>query len=210
MNRYQVFSSSSESAGSSRRLKFCPNCGARFADAELRAFERQTCDSCGYKHYLNPYPGITIIIHDDDAQRVLIAKRSEETEYGGLWCLPGGYIEYEESFLEATAREVAEETGLRVEIKGIINVVSNLLDDVHHTLVVVLLGRALGGNERPGDDVAELTWVTKEEHARVDYAFEADRRIIDGYFEGNLEAIPIDRRYSNGAGQPAPAELGEP
>lgn len=195
MNRYQVFSNSSESAGASKRFKFCPDCGGRFADTGLRAFERQTCGACGYTHYLNPAPGITIIIHDDDSKTVLIGKRSKDTDYGGQWCLPGGYIEYEESFLGTAAREVAEETGLRVELEGIINVVSNLLDEAHHTLVIVLLGGAAGGSAVPGDDVDELKWVSKEEHAGIDYAFEADRRIIDRYFEGGIEMIPMDSRF---------------
>lgn len=79
-------------------------------------------------YFLNPNPGVTIIIRNDDSE-VLIGKRIKMTEYGDRWCLPGGYIEYEESFIDATIREVREETGLSVELEGIINIVSNMLDD---------------------------------------------------------------------------------
>ena len=74
-----------------------------------------------------------------------MGKRCTTASYGGLWCLPGGYIEFEESFIEAAHREVFEETGLEIELEGVINVVSNLLDEQHHTLVIVLVGRVMGG-----------------------------------------------------------------
>nr|WP_320012499.1 NUDIX domain-containing protein [uncultured Desulfobulbus sp.] len=142
-------------------------------------------------HHLNPAPGTTIILHTPEG-KILVGKRLPTASYGGLWCLPGGYIEFEESFIEAAHREVLEETGLEIEVEGVINVVSNLLDESHHTLVIVLLGRVTGGHESAGDDLAILRWVTQEEHEHIIYAFEADKRIIDVFFAGGYHLLPID------------------
>ncbi|WP_319587281.1 NUDIX hydrolase [uncultured Desulfobulbus sp.] len=193
MNLFQVFSSSGELAGNNKRLNYCPKCGADFPGKELGKFERQSCDKCGFVHYLNPSPGITIIMRSPDG-KVLIGKRSENARYGNKWCLPGGYIEYEESFIETAHREVLEETGLKIRIEGIVNVVSNHLDDLHHTIVIVLIGDVLGGHQEPRDDLTELKWIDSNLHFGTIYAFEADKKIIDCYFAGNMKILPIDDR----------------
>jgi len=193
MDLFQVFRNSGEFAGNNRRMNFCPKCGEGFTEKEFEKFERQRCDKCGFVNYLNPSPGITIIIRSSD-RRVLIGKRLENSTYGNKWCLPGGFIEYEESFIETAHREVLEETGLKVRIKGIVNVVSNHLDDLHHTIVVVLIGDALEGCEEAGDDLTELKWIDSDLHIDTIYAFEADKRIIDCYFAGNMKILPIDDR----------------
>ena len=193
MNLFQVFSNSGELAGNNKCLHYCPQCGARYNRKSLKKFERQRCEHCDFVNYLNPTPGITILILSPDG-KVLIGKRSGQSRYGKKWCLPGGYIEYEESFIETAHREVFEETGLEIRIKGIVNVVSNHLDDVHHTIVIVLIGVVSGGIGKPGDDLTELQWIDNDLHSGITYAFEADKRIIDCYFSGNLKVLPIDDR----------------
>jgi len=49
-------------------------------------------------------------IVQDDLQRILLVKRSDN----GLWVMPAGSIELEESILDCVKREVFEETGLTV------------------------------------------------------------------------------------------------
>ena len=176
-----------------KRVSYCPHCGQPFSTTRLQPFERQACALCGYVHYLNPAPGITIILYSEEG-KILIGKRAENARYGGLWCLPGGYIEHEESFIETAHREVLEETGLEIAIEGVINVVSNLLDDLHHTLVIVLIGKVIGGKEAANDDLTSLRWIDKEEHQHRAYAFEADQRIIDVFFSGTYSVLPIDQR----------------
>ncbi|WP_394708733.1 NUDIX domain-containing protein [uncultured Desulfobulbus sp.] len=43
------------------------------------------------------------IIRSTDG-KILTGKRSKNTRYGNAWCLPGGYIEFEESFIETAHR----------------------------------------------------------------------------------------------------------
>jgi 8-oxo-dGTP diphosphatase len=52
----------------------------------------------------------------------------------------------------------------------------------------------LTGPENPGDDLTELKWIDRDAHIRTNYAFEADKRIIDCYFNGNMKILPIDDR----------------
>ena len=191
----QVFANSSALASNVKLWRYCPRCGTGMAKTGLLPFERQRCSQCGTVNYLNPAPGITMLIRSP-SQLVLIGKRAATARYGGQWCLPGGYIEYEESFIDTAFREIHEETGLQVRIEGVVNVVSNQLDDRHHTLVIVLIGDVVAGEPRAGDDLAELHWADKAGHEATSYAFEADRRIIDSYFAGTLRILPLDGRYT--------------
>ena len=100
-------------------------------------------------------------------------------------------------YIETALREVLEEIGLEIQIEGVDNVVSNHLDDFHHTVVIVLISDALGGHQWPGDDLTELKWINENMHIGTSYAFEADKRIIDCYFAGNMKILPIDDRIEN-------------
>jgi len=80
-------------------------------------------------------------------------------------------------------------------------VVSNQCKGDHHTLVVVLLAEAIDGELRAGDDITEVRWIDQTQHLQVDDACEADRRIIDDYFSGHIQMIPIDERFESTTGQ---------
>ena len=55
------------------------------------------------------------------AHEILLMRRSDN----GCWGLPGGYVEAGESVTDAAAREVAEETGWRVEVGRLVGVYSD-------------------------------------------------------------------------------------
>ncbi|HHT26734.1 MAG TPA: NUDIX hydrolase [Firmicutes bacterium] len=69
--------------------------------------------------------GASMIVFDDNG-RVLMLKRSDN----GRWCFPGGAIELGERVEEAAAREVLEETGIRVGPMELFGVFSG--PEMHH------------------------------------------------------------------------------
>ena len=71
----------------------------------------------GHDPLLNP--GVAALIRDD-AGRVLLQRRSDD----GTWSLPAGAVDPGERPAEALAREVWEETGLRVAPKKVAGVFS--------------------------------------------------------------------------------------
>ena len=65
--------------------------------------------------YDYPHPAVTVdivvvTIHDN-ALKVLLIRRAQEP-YAGMWALPGGFVEIEESLRRAAWRELREETGV--------------------------------------------------------------------------------------------------
>jgi 8-oxo-dGTP diphosphatase len=184
---HQVFSDYVRAESAPTGPRFCPTCAGPMPPPA--GGRRAICPNCGYVHYRNPSPGVVVLVADGD--RVLLGKRAAGSFRAGKWSLPGGFVEYEEDFLEAGIRETREETNIDVRIRSILNVVSNFLAPGLHTLVVVLLAEPQGGALRAGDDFEEVCW-----HARLDplpeMAFPADTHIVQHFFEGRVEGIPVD------------------
>jgi ADP-ribose pyrophosphatase YjhB (NUDIX family) len=106
----------------------CSYCGERFAAGE--PWPRK-CRGCGNKSYLNPIPVAVVLVPVDDG--LVVIRRKTEPRKGTL-TLPGGYIDFGETWQEAARRELREETGIDIGDAGItLYDVQNGLDN---TLVV--------------------------------------------------------------------------
>ena len=114
-------------------------------------------------------------------------------------------MEFNENFLVAAHREVAEETGLRIEIQAIVNVVSNFLSHRLHTLVIVLLASPMSDTEQPGDDLEELGWFPIE-GPFPPMAFEADEYILSQVASGSNARLPVDARFRLSLEMPDPTD----
>lgn len=74
------------------------------------------CPHCRSVTYRNPLPVSVVLLPVDDG--LLLIRRAQEPQSGEL-ALPGGFIEVGETWQEAGAREVREETGITVDAGGI-------------------------------------------------------------------------------------------
>ncbi|MEU9402251.1 NUDIX domain-containing protein [Streptomyces sp. NPDC048242] len=102
----------------------------------------------------------------DDRGRVLLQKRSDS----GLWALPGGGMEMTDSLPGTAVREVKEETGLDVEITGLVgtytdprHVIAYSDGEVRRQFNVCFRARLVGGVLAISDESLELRWVAPEE-----------------------------------------------
>ena len=106
---------------------------------------------------------------------VLIRRRSEPFE--GQWALPGGFVEVGETVEEAAVREVAEETGLAVELSRLVGVYSEPDRDPRgHNVSVVFLAVVLSGDLVAATDAAEVAVLDPDS---VELAFDHSRIIDD-------------------------------
>jgi len=190
----QVFvAHSGQEDGNLGRYRYCPFCGTELSLKERGGKQRPVCPKCGFVQFRNPVPGVVVLIEKEGT--VLLGRR--RGGFGaGTWGLPQGYIEFEEDFFTAAIREVKEETGLDVEIRSIINVVSNLLSPGLHTLAIVLLARVVAGELCAGDDLETLEWVPLA-GPLPEMAFEADEYIIERYRQTQGEwGLPVDPDFA--------------
>lgn len=95
-------------------MKFCSECGQpverRIPPDDTR--ERLVCANCATVHYQNPKVVAGCIPEWEG--RILLCRRAIEPRYG-LWTLPAGFMENDETTVEAAVRETLEEARARVD-----------------------------------------------------------------------------------------------
>lgn len=192
MNIRQVFKSEIKHGEGPDYFEFCPHCASRMADKLENTTTRKYCPVCGYIQYRNPLPGVTILIIEDG--KILLGKRCPASFRPGTWCLPGGFIEFEEDFISAAHRETLEETGLEIEVNSIVNVASNFLSNRLHSIVIVLRATVRGGQLRAGDDLVALEWFPLNGNF-PEMAFESDTYLIQRYAAEAIAGIPVDEGF---------------
>ncbi len=107
-------------------------------------------------------PSTTVAVRDEAGRLLLIHKIDND-----FWALPGGGMEIGESIAEAAVREVAEETGLAVELTGLVGIYTDpghvmAYDDgeVRQEFSVCFHARVSGGEPREdGSETKEVRWV---------------------------------------------------
>jgi ADP-ribose pyrophosphatase YjhB (NUDIX family) len=106
-----------------------------------------------------PVVGVGVAVVDDG--RLLLVQRGREPGRG-LWAVPGGKVEFGEPMREAARREVAEETGLVVEVGDVVWV-GEFLEGAHHIVLIDFEGTVVGGDLGAADDADDVRWVPLDE-----------------------------------------------
>ncbi|WP_211256131.1 NUDIX hydrolase [Edaphobacter aggregans] len=120
-----------------------------------------------------PIVGVAaVVLRGED---VLLIRRGREPMLGA-WSLPGGALELGETTAEGVAREVLEETGVRVRPVAIVATLDRIVRDedgrvrYHYVLVEWLcLAEEAGADPICGDDAVEARWVSRLEIFSQEY-----------------------------------------
>ncbi|MDQ3880638.1 MAG: NUDIX domain-containing protein [Chloroflexota bacterium] len=111
-------------------------------------------------------PGAGVAVRDDDGRLLLVRRRVD-----GTWGLPGGHLEFGESFADCATREFREETGHDVVVTGLLGVYSEPSFSIEerasgrvHVIGVLFEGRLLERIGEPdADEVLETGWFARGE-----------------------------------------------
>ena len=98
--------------------------------------------------------------------KILIIKRNFDPNRG-KWSIPGGVIEVGETVRESAVREVYEETGLRVKIGKIADVVDNIIHEgekvKYHFVNCDFEAEYISGEVKINEEVSDFAWIEEED-----------------------------------------------
>jgi ADP-ribose pyrophosphatase YjhB (NUDIX family) len=117
-----------------------------------------------------PLVGVGALIVEHE--RVLLVRR-ERPPALGKWSIPGGLVHVGESVEAAVRREVVEECGLDVEVRGLVGIVDRIVRDAegrvqYHYVLLDYLATPRAGRARAGSDAQAVRWATLDDLKGLD------------------------------------------
>ena len=144
---------------------------------------RQFCTSCNTPIYDNPVPAACVVLVDE-REHLLLVKRNVAPKQG-MWCLPGGFIEVDETPEAAALRELKEETGLCGRIHSLIGITTSPGSLYSAILMVGFLVTHFSGAAVAGDDASAVAFFDR--HRLPQIAFESHQAFIRIYTSTMLQ-----------------------
>jgi len=92
--------------------------------------------------------------------QILLAKRAPHMTQGGMWCLPGGYMDRDENAVEGITREVREETGYDCRIISLLRIIDapNRAREDRQNVEFTFIAEPLEKITEPDQETSELQW----------------------------------------------------
>jgi len=128
-----------------------------------------------------PKVGIGVIVLKDG--KVLLGKRKSPLGVG-TWSLPGGHLEYGESFEETACREAEEETGLNDLTNIVLVAVCNNIMSESHYVTIGMLAESETGEPKAmePEKCDEWSWFDPEDLPSP--LFEPSRKNLESWRKG--------------------------
>ncbi|RAY15382.1 DNA mismatch repair protein MutT [Actinomadura craniellae] len=131
-------------------------------------------------------PSASVLVRDENGQ-VLLLRRTDN----GLWTIPTGGLKKGETIRQCAVRECKEETGVDIEITGLVGVFTTpdhvieyrkggKVTEVRQPVNICLHARPVGGETTTTDEASAVRWVSPDDLSRYDIHPALRRRIDHG------------------------------
>jgi len=159
-------------------MKYCSTCG-KLVSQKIPSGDnrlRYVCDSCETIHYQNPRIIAGCIAEHED--KILLCKRAIEPRLGS-WTLPAGFMENNETTLQAAARESFEEANA-----NILNMSLYCTYSIPHISQVYMMyrGTLLDGYSSAGEESLETRLYAEQDIPWNEIAFPVITETLKLYF----------------------------
>lgn len=138
-------------------FKYCPLCRTSLVKRFIDNLNRKMCESCGWINYKNPLPAVACLVLNHKKELLLVRRAVEP--FIGEWCLPGGFIEFNETIPIAGKRELKEETGLTGKALGFVGAYVQTSRMYGSVLIVGLEYKVDKKRAKASDDAMEARFI---------------------------------------------------
>ena len=157
---------------------FCPQCGK---SSLIHLSNKQfTCNACNFTYFHNPAAAVMVALSYEDELLVAIRGRNPGL---GLWDLPGGFVDPNESLEQAVIREIQEELNLTLTDFTYQGSFSNTYcyKKIEYKTCDSFFSHQLLGKPTltARDDVADILWVKKTDIKLENFAFTSTQRAVE-------------------------------
>ncbi len=156
---------------------FCPRCASPLETRLLKEGdpERLVCGRCGFVFYLGPKLVAGAIFEAGGG--IVLVQRAIEPGYG-KWTFPGGFVERGEVAEAAAGREVFEETGVEIEVTGLLGLYSY---EGQIPAIAVFEARITGGSLTPLDETLDVKSFPRDALPWAEMAFPSTEHALKDY-----------------------------
>lgn len=153
---------------------YCPTCAAGMTTRLVGDKPRRVCPECNFIYFTDPKVAVGVAVVRDG--QILLVRRSMNPGRG-KWSLPAGYVDRGEDPKETAIRECLEETGLSVDIGGLINVYYNEASQGGASIFILYRAQISGGRLQAGDDADAVGFFALDQ--LPDIAFASTQDVIN-------------------------------
>ncbi|MCC6174909.1 MAG: NTP transferase domain-containing protein [Chloroflexi bacterium] len=156
--------------------RFCPRCATPLVVKPIsydQNREHPACPACDFVVWNDPKVAVLTVVPWADG--ILLGRRGQQPGQG-QWSFPSGFVDRGEVCEAAARRETKEETGLDVDITGLIGVYSSAGKPV---IVIAYAAEVRGGTLLAEEDLTDLAGFPPD--ALPEMAFPHDTQIVQDW-----------------------------
>jgi ADP-ribose pyrophosphatase YjhB (NUDIX family) len=157
---------------------YCIKCGAPLVIKTIEGRELEACANDDFVLWREPKVATAVVV---EAERgIVLGRRSIEPGYGE-WCLPGGFVNYDEDPAGAAVRECREEIGAAVRLEELLGVYHVSKASAASSIVgIAYRGVLVGGEDvSAGPEMSEVGVFRPDELPAL--AFPSHREVLAMY-----------------------------
>ena len=157
---------------------YCPHCATPLVTRQVGDKARRACPACDFIYFTDPKVGVGVLVVEEG--RILLVRRRMNPGRG-KWSIPAGFLDRGEDPREVAAREVEEETGLRVTVQELVDVYYNppppdagAAPHAGASVFILYRGERIGGTLVAGDDADAAAFFPPEKLPELAFASTRD------------------------------------
>jgi 8-oxo-dGTP diphosphatase len=169
---------------------YCLHCGAELVTRVIEGRHVEACPNDDFVLWRDPKVSTAVVVEVTGG--VVLGRRAIEPGYG-LWCLPGGFVNHDESPADAATRECAEEICARVRLTSLIGVYHVPKEHASSMVGIAYRASIIDGEEpRAGAEMLEVGVFPVD--ALPPLAFPSHRHVIDEFVRSRVWSAEVAPR----------------